>query len=540
MHSLHSIVSSVIRYSAGLVFMLPLPAWSAPSQQGDTLAARLATITTDTGDFAPGHRDFSRYDNPGLCLAAAQVTHAQFQGSIATQELQDTLPAGDTIGIGATMPVARACGQRFRLATTPTPALGALFNLAIYEGDDTLALQALAKGVATHPKLQDELVTTGIQTALQFGRPALAEAILKHAETPAGWPGSSHEPITTGARLQAYFQLRLYSTNTGDTVRARQINEHIATLAAQDTDKGEGYPYVRGAYVYRMREATMMHVDSVTAVARRAQAQLRQYGETDQVRTAFDRYVDWGALPVDSVIDHLAPDWYVSYRQHWGHTRSPQLTADYWFPAPGAAAGDTVFPVRGKVNIICTGGYPMDSWQETFNHHMLGSGYQQTTQLKRWLSMYGSQGLTVAVVRSVREHGGSLFEIGREGRGAWPNDILPVEPAEAAKIWRWYDQTYHQLPVPVAIQTVHVTQWLPQPDGRVRDTSTMQYQRFIDLMTEGYDKGARISPYPGSCGVVDRDGFLIYAGNEGAGAWWNIEHLLTWIFRKPSLGAPKS
>ena len=48
----------------------------------DSLSARLATITTDTGAFAPGHRDFARYDNPGLCRAAALVTREDYGGHL--------------------------------------------------------------------------------------------------------------------------------------------------------------------------------------------------------------------------------------------------------------------------------------------------------------------------------------------------------------------------------------------------------------------------------------------------------------------------
>src|SRR5579863_8208592 len=78
--------------------------------------AQLATITTDTGAFAPGNRDFTRYDTPGLCLVAAVIVQAYSQRTLAATIQASNNYWTDTVGAGETATVARACGVRFTLA----------------------------------------------------------------------------------------------------------------------------------------------------------------------------------------------------------------------------------------------------------------------------------------------------------------------------------------------------------------------------------------------------------------------------------------
>src|ERR1035437_3084756 len=59
--------------------------------RGDSILDRLATITTDTGAFFPGHTSFPRYTVPSLCLAAAHNTLDVVQGTIAVRTHLDTI-----------------------------------------------------------------------------------------------------------------------------------------------------------------------------------------------------------------------------------------------------------------------------------------------------------------------------------------------------------------------------------------------------------------------------------------------------------------
>jgi hypothetical protein len=263
-------------------------------------------------------------------------------------------------------------------------------------------------------------------------------------------------------------------------------------------------------------------LDSVPILAAQAQRILRHYTKADQIRSLFDRYVDWEHLSSDSVIKELAPEWYTS--QVSGHGRAPRLAADYWFPPPGSPAGDTVFPVPGKVNLICLGGAPWDG-AGNFKEG-LRLGYQQAKTLRNWLSLYGDKGLVVTVVRKVM--GYPLIVI-----GGYPLDHrMFFTTAAEAHFWQWYDQVYHQLPVTLAVQVQHTTQWLPSPDGRRLQVADIQFQQYIDSTTKGYDQGARSQlTNDGACTVIDRKGTILYGENGELGDG-GVGPLLKWLFSR--------
>ena len=500
----------------------------APVDTGDTLAARLATITTDTGAFAPGHRDFSRYDTPGLCRAAARVTRASFQLSLEEQANGDTLSA-DTIGVGGTAPVARACGAHVTLAGATTRELGDLFNLALHEQNDTLAQAVLTKLAAQDatPGARDSTWLFGMRSYLFFGRLAAAEVLMAQVDA----RGTAAQAL----QLMLHHRLGNYFNGNGDTVRFRRELERVLALGEQVPDKKFSYGYAWTAYVNLMRLAALEHPDSMPAVAQRAQRDLRRYSDNDQGTTQFNKSINWGGLPLDSVIDKLAPEWY-TYRRHSGGIPAPRLQADYWFPAPGRPSNDTIRPVRGKINLICHGGSTTDFWQDVFNSKPLYSGYQQAAHIRRWLAQYGAAGLEVTIVRSVP--GYERFDYQDLNTLRWFQT-----PTEEAQLWRWYAQEYEQLPVTVAVQVKKTDAWLPPPDGRRYQTDSIQFNQYFQGLHNEY--GPLVGEEPGACTVIGRDGVVLYS-RPGQGGGNDVGVVLKWLFQGPgaavasSPGAPTS
>ena len=113
----------------------------------------LATITTDTGAFAPGHRDFARYDTPGLCLAAAHWANRVLERTLAAQALHDTVyhSASQLIQPAGVSAVAKACyADQKRVAMTgrQTGDLPTRVALALMAQDDSLAHALATRWIA--------------------------------------------------------------------------------------------------------------------------------------------------------------------------------------------------------------------------------------------------------------------------------------------------------------------------------------------------------------------------------------------------------
>jgi hypothetical protein len=510
----------------------------APVDTVDTLAAQLATITTDTGAFAPGHRDFSHYDTPGLCRAAARVTRASFQYSLAAQAVDDTL-SEDTIGVGGTAPVARACGARFTLANATGRDLGDLFDLALHEQNDTLAQAVLAKLVAqaATPGARAAIWVFGLQSYLLFGRLVAAEALAQL---------DMHGAVVDSTPMMMHFLLGKYFDRNGDTVRfRREIEKEIEHLPS---DRNQDYFWARKAFQDLMRLAAIGHPDSMPAVAQQAQSVLKTYTVEAQVPDIskddrysrnisvdsvlqFTGYVPWDRLSLDSVIVQLAPAWYTYRRKHGGAV-APRLQADYWFPAPGHPSSDTLRPVQGKIDLICLGGDMIDDRDVVFDGMPLYSGYQQAAHIRRWLSQYGAAGLEVTIVRPV-----SGWLVADHLQNSQYRLFQTF--AEEAPLWRWYAQEYEQLPVTVAVQVRH-DQWLPQPDGRRwSEPETQVYQYFVPEKKQlALGKQFRnATGGPGSCTIIGRDGVILYSSPGGSYGRkeenQEVEVLLKWLFQGP-------
>lgn len=475
----------------------------------DTLDAQLAMITTDTGAFAPGHRDFSNYDTPGLCLAAARVTRINLHHSLAAQEIGDTL-AVDTIGLGGTAPVARACGARFTLANTNVQHLNDLFGLALYEQNDTLAQAIWTKmmGLTAPPSGRDTLakvlgpsamppVSDGraelwryLAAYIKFARLAPAEALLAQADT------DSRATPAIRAELHSWMGMQ-YFKPLGDTARFRHELERIIVTAQRIPDIPDSYHYVLSAYRQLMDLAAIEDPKSMPAMARRAVHDLEKYPEQD------DR-ITWGTLPIDSVVGQLAPEWY-TYRWKNGGKSAPPLQADYWFPAPGRPSGDTVRPVPGKINLVCLVGALTNNSNDVFNHS-INTAYQKAAHIRQWLQQYGAAGLTVTIVQI--DPGYTFVDL--QDHVMWR---LFQSPAERANLWRWLVQDYEQLPVPVAVQDEPTDAWLPMPDGRRLHQKDSQAIAYLHLYRQWWYTQAGAGD-GGACTIIGRDGVILDRSNS--------------------------
>ena len=499
---------------------------------GDTLAAQLATITTDTGAFAVGHRDFSRYDTPRYCVAAASVARRSFERGVASQLLA-WRKATDTVGLGATAVVARACGSRFTLNNTPQPELGDLFELALYAQNDTLAAAVLARLVAVGRMTWED----GMHWYLDFGRLAAADALLAQVDA----KGPTARPLQL--LLHATIAHRYFRWIPADSSRVRKEDEHNLDLVHQIAARGEleFYP-VWEAYQDLMRFAVLGDTTQMAAIAWRAKRDLDTFAgrisndnwTERELRQEVDPIIHTQSL--DTLLKLLTPDWYSEVR-YGGRPLAPRMQADAWFPAPGHAA-DTVVPVAGKVNLICGGG-ELNNWPDLVYQPRMLTAWRQAANITHWLAQYGAAGLVVTIVRPAdgSPHTGGISTGDLED---WP---WLKTPAEEAAFWHWYDQIYHALPVTEAVVYVPTTVWLPQPDGRRMTIAEHRRNGYLDLvdMVSGKDE------YAGECVLVDRDGTIlvnnIRNGNHRHGRWGNEppwDEILAWLFVGNGAGAGSS
>ena len=528
--------------------------WNSPvavRHIADTLATQLATITTDTGPFAPGRRDFARYDTPELCLIAARslasLSMRTVQAKLTNLMQYDT----DTTGTGATAAIVRRCGARFTLAGTTVGELPDLYELALYEQNDTLARAVLAKEVAqaATAKNRDSVLAWAARLELSFkNKPAVNEL----------WSQIEHSKDTAPLRERLAEQDRwLYvAAGLGDTVGVRRAIGRIAVLA-DSVDLPLGYNYVQGpdsdsflVHAFRVQMALNASTfpDSLPTIARQAQRVLSRWSRqamcppkvpSSQCRPPRD---NWDAVTPEHMLDSLAPIW-VWWRTV--HEQSPRLQAAYWFPAPGRPASDTVRPVRGKINLICSGAFAQgENFKKNFAfEHDLGfdlagnneTNFIQVRVLRHWLALYGAAGLEVTIVRQVEGYPG--------GGGSPPTGDWAVDPATAARQWQWYEQVYDSLPVTVAVQVRHHDAWLPPPDGRWTRADTIQFARgFANpespanttpstlLHLFGWNSNPDSPESNNQCVVIGRDGTILDRKSPGSGG--SLDDLFRAVFTR--------
>lgn len=517
-----------------IVLGLLLLPWGLAAQAP---TARLATITTDTGAFAPGHRDFARYTTPMLCLTMARLTQATFRRSLTEQLKSDTLQE-DTVGLGKTAPLVRACGARFTIANTQPRALETLFDLALFEDDAPLAQAVLTTMVARAPTRAARIALweTGLSSYLRLGWRGAGAALLAQVDA-LGPDGQLAQAELHFIMLHAY-EARMQSGGPADTVAFRAEVERVLQLIHAGTMKEDGERYGMELYSFKRLMEMMFweHPDSIPALALRIQRAL----DNDQPWTATDHdWQPWRTFTTAQVIERLLPRW-ANVQQLRGVGETPRLQADFWFPPPGQPASDTVRPVPGKVNLICLGGWLSDfvtpGTEDRFN-----VVYPQLRRIRRWLARYGADHLAVTLVWPAE--GYTYYDF-------FPLNMFRLfqTPAEEAQFWRWYVQEYAQVPVTVAVQVRH-QRWLPAPDGRRLPGVKIQFNAFwqhepeevayfaqskADGAPEDSIYGSRPGERSDACTIVGRDGTIVADFNDNHDdPVGSIEGVLRWLFQGP-------
>lgn len=484
--------------------------------QGAT-PAQLASITTDTGAFTPGHRDFARYTTPLECVAAVAGESRAARSTVAVLTTLDTLQdaSADTIGLDRVRRVARACGARFTLANTPPTDVPILLSLAVAAQNETAAQAiftrltgALPPAARVHAAAQlvDDLLggdTTSAGGFIPAGQVPLREHELYTPDRPLvtflldliDQQGSPLDHVQLADRLRQYWILR------GDTAAVRRQSERVLALARQlppgtlvnpGSVQNQAQPVWR-IYHDRLRDAlyhtpdSVRALDSLHAIARRAQQDLgawQTYRWSTRGIPEERAVIDFRTLSVEATLDTLLPE-----RARWRATarkRLPALQADVWFGPTHATLVHPVQPVPGQVTFI------MVSDVST------GMGPQQAPLVRRMLAEYGTRGLAVTVM--TRTEGWIDY-------GDYLPALEPLTPAAEAEELRSYYQDYEGLPVTVGVQRHHVTK-RPPPDGRLVQTDTVHpFPPYCDKDEQAWDAGFFCAL------LVGRDGTVLWQGN---------------------------
>lgn len=443
----HGMVSMVV---CAIGLLLIPPQW---------LQGQRATISTDTGALAPGHRDFARYDTPALCLAAVQTTRTALQRTLAAQAtvavLQRT-PERDTLPTGV-VAVARLCSARFSMQRSSVQELPLLFELALFAQQDSIAHAILIRQLAavSTDSARTRLLQTALDTYLAAApaRVAAAESLIGRVDAPGHSADGARLWLQLHDYLLAFWRQRL------DEVPLQQEAEQIigfvhAGRAAVLPASAWRTPLM-DAYQALMTLAYVAHPDApdtgMLAVAQRAKDDLgripldtvvlhgaKQLHPPRIIRVGRDTVQllgeMWQAMSLQQVMERLRPDGSLTLSDSSRH--QPPIQAAFWFPV----GPDTLRPLPGVVSLEydipagCLTDYEMPLWgQEACAAPMV--------QLQQWQQAYGVAGLRITVVSAL--HGHALYS-------------GPESPAEEAHAIAWYVRDYWHLPVTVAVRAAPI------------------------------------------------------------------------------------
>lgn len=409
-----------------------------------TLLTSLPSITTDTGDFAPGHRDFARYEAPAQCYAAVmwtEIVHRRLWVLHTDSNRYRTLR--DTVGGAAVAAVARACSARIPTAMAQQdPDL--MFKLAMAQNDLLLARTWFAQ-VLRHP--QGAEVEDLLQYSLDSVHPANIAAVrIFLAQL------DSLGPAARMLQLRGQATFLVFWEHGKDTVPIHQTAEALlqrAHASAAMTWSKDERKLVDTAYRALLGLAWATQSDSVLPLARR-------FCQDDT-----SNFV--GSVQCNDIRDPAKTSGLLSQLKQselqWSHVQP--LIADAWYLAPGA---DTLVPCPGSVSLLIelpTVPQPIltaptrngeDSVIDAIRFHV-----------REWLAEYGGLGLRVTAFHTT------------SGRVVLKG--LQTFPAEAQTM-RWYIQDYLHLPVTVAVINAYASAWRPAPDGRaIFPTDRVLYER---------------------------------------------------------------
>jgi hypothetical protein len=424
----------------------------------------LGDITTDTGDLAPGNKDFTRYTTPGRCVATAEEATEVRRRAVSQQvrpSLIRTAAGGDSLPAAVRM-IARACGERFNPADLSNDGeLEELFTLSLWGDQDSVAQKTLERrlSLASGPVQRAMVLRESAEAYLAVppGRAAAAEAVLARL--------NALGPAAATARLWAYGALLKYAQKRFDEPLLRRTAEQIITLGQTEPFDSIRYDYLPIIYAHRAlgELAYLRTPDSVTAIMVRAKKDLGRFppaGEfppgkpwvllqSRSYKLASVEEVRYTLLPFDAARYAGAP--------------FPPVTAAYWRPKqpevwpPGGARRPSV--------VIYGGSLPNTCARE--DHFIFGPVWGEGsmcdplyTMLPYWFAQYGDR-LSVTLVAQT-----AGFAV-RSG---------VLAPAAEADSLAWFFREHLKLPLTVGVVVDSV--WtLPAPDGRQFRIDTTFYGR---------------------------------------------------------------
>jgi hypothetical protein len=448
----------------GLVVVGKVTAAATPDAPVDSLDARYASVTTDTGDLAPGNTDFTRYTIPGLCVAAVSNAVDVFQHTITQQlhvrQLRSSTPAGDTIPASVRM-LAQKCGARFTVAGPRTDDdLADLFTLALAAGNDELANAVLGRRLA-------RATTDSMRAAILHGTVTMSLAAAPRRVSlalAAATRLDALSPTVQALKLKNHAALMWDATARFDVPVMRREAERIIALGQGPitTFRYEYLPII-GAYMVLGQIAYVEAPDSVMTVMARAKADLGRFPPGDEFPPDIPfspiMSVHFRTATLEQIRDHLLP----FNGQQYAGTTLPPVSASYWFPKapeqwPPSAGHPSVVFYGGELQQMCA----RNDWGilggAIGEHSFCDPLY---TALPQWAILYGDR-LAMTLVAQTR---------GFAARS------VPLAPSAEADTLGWFFREHLKLPVTVGIVVDSVWR-LPIPDGRHFWSDTTFYGSF--------------------------------------------------------------
>ena len=430
----------------------------------------LAGITTDTGTFAVGPANYSRYSDPWLCEQAVgrEIYVGRWKSEVRhwvdtlMDRTRDTLPA-------RAVQAARKCSARFSVTSIPNQDLDVLIQLKLQAGQDSLALMGLDRYVKEIAKKENR--TQGeyyyVNTLLEAEPARITEALAHVAKIDSEYPTSWALRDTLHGELLRYFSSDFASWGNQyqfrDTALLRREAERIITMgqgmhhtAVSVKDKEAWKLLIQYAFAELMRldatESSGVPLDVVNTVVQRAKHYfLTYFGESNSAGgRATVLQVPRGSMINTPSVELTAntPDTLVAIAMNWvlegqiykagmlGPVAPRPPVPEFWFPL---TAGDSIRPERGRLST-----FSMDEPKLQLDiNPAVEEVWSRQNKFKA--------GVKYTIIVPITGHNGFA--------GA-------LSPEEEAETDRWYFQDYLRWPVNVAVVR-ELFDSLPQPDGRM-------------------------------------------------------------------------
>jgi hypothetical protein len=469
-------------------------AGASPNQALAQVSPALASVSTDTGDFAPGRISLASYNAPQLCIGAVRNTARAARRDYASQiaaidaarnPLHDTLPA-------KAVAMARACLTKFSPARIPPADLADLVRLALMANDDAVAAAAAERwrALAPSPAERDTVTSAIMEVYLtaQPARPAAADAFVAHAAQ-SGSAGSRW-------RIMAMARMFDFWSSVFDHAEIRKRAMHLAsTLSSLPAPERRGLRALDvAAYQSLMQLAYIDSPDSMPAIVQQTTRDLARFERDSAAPMPWD--------PQPPTAEHVAR---TLDPLRWIHEALgnpyPVLGADEWFPgrpAPDDTSLALFISTQANwwsANMQYDGRECLQGDAELFSDAVAKCD-RFYEEIRRLGSVYGSRGVRVILVAGTR--GDAIRS-------------LALTPRQEAERLRWFFLDYLKLPVTLAV--VHRPfDSLPQPDGR-RWTPPPCERSLASARGHGDTSVVACRYLAQPVVLLDKHGALLYAGN---------------------------